>query len=128
MEPARFTGRVLCVFALLLEGDHSRHQPPFPHLIDLVLEVGDIFVGEMREPSLPEQVIADRQPLEFALRNLLRFAVKAQLPFSTSIAARRLGRPNSSRKPQRVLPTSVWRRVQSLLGRSAFLINSRFAS
>jgi hypothetical protein len=32
------------------------------------LEVGDIFVGEMGEPSLSEQVIADRQPLTPNLR------------------------------------------------------------
>src|SRR6266853_3317952 len=49
--PAYLRGWVVCLH-LLLKWDHTGNQPLSPHFIDLTLEVIDIIVGKVREPSL----------------------------------------------------------------------------
>ena len=68
--PPRCQGGRKLSFQVLLERDDSRHQPVVPHLVDLALEVFDVFLDEVREPSLLEQVVANRQPLEPAIGNV----------------------------------------------------------
>src|SRR5579872_1064130 len=69
----------LFVFEILLERDDSRHQPFSPHFVNLALEVIDIVIDKVREPSLLEQVITNRQALESATGNLFSLAVELQL-------------------------------------------------
>src|SRR2546421_5280961 len=52
------------------EWDHPRDEPLGPHLVDLVLEVLHILVGEVREAPLALQVLIDRFALLPPLRNL----------------------------------------------------------
>src|SRR5208283_4221003 len=79
-QSALLKGGFGLTFDLLLERNDSRHQPLVPHLVDLALEVFDIFVDKMREPSLLEQVITNRKTLESAVCNVLGLAVQFQLP------------------------------------------------
>src|SRR5271157_4094947 len=77
--PAPLQGGRGIGFDFFLERNDSRHQPLVPHLVNLALEVFDIFVDKVREPSLLEQVIANRKTLESAVRNILGLAVERQL-------------------------------------------------
>src|SRR5258708_18911870 len=52
------------------ERDHARDEPLGPHLVDLVLEVLDVLVGEVREAALALQVLEDRLALLAALGDL----------------------------------------------------------
>src|SRR5262249_62046881 len=45
---------------VLLEGDHARDLPLVPHLVDLGLEVGEVFLGEVSEAALLQEVLAGR--------------------------------------------------------------------
>src|SRR5438105_11825672 len=76
---APFWGGGLFSFDFPLEGNNSRYQPLIPHLIDLALEVIDVIIDEMCEPSLLQQVVADRQTFEAAAGNLLGLAIELQL-------------------------------------------------
>src|SRR5208337_2195915 len=77
-KPAPYGAGGLFGFDFFLERDNSRHQPLVPHLVDLALEVFDVFVDKMREPSLLEQVIAHRKAFESSVRNVLGLAVELQ--------------------------------------------------
>src|SRR5437667_2039344 len=61
-------------FHLLAERYHARNHPLVPGLVDLVLEVGDVVVGEVGEAPLLEQVVAHRQALEAAVGDVPRLA------------------------------------------------------
>src|SRR5213078_2820106 len=54
------------------EGDHARDEPLGPHLVDLVLEVLHVLLGEVREASLSLQIFVDRLALLAALGDLPR--------------------------------------------------------
>src|SRR3984957_4884473 len=72
-------GELFSFVYIVLKWNHSRHQPPVAHFIVFALEVIDIFLDEMREPSLLEQVIANRQPFESAAGNLFALAIQFHL-------------------------------------------------
>src|SRR6266496_487824 len=74
------SGGRLRLVELLLERDHAGHEPPFPHLVHLGLEVGEVLVREVREPALPEQVVADGATLGAALGDVLRLPHELQDP------------------------------------------------
>src|SRR2546427_3811916 len=50
-------------FHLFQERDHAGNQPLVPHLVHFALEVINVVVSEVREATLPEQVVAHREPL-----------------------------------------------------------------
>src|SRR5215470_19640796 len=55
--PRRYRGRLLRS-TFLPERDNARNFPFVPHLVDLLLEVREIFLGKVGEPALLEQVLA----------------------------------------------------------------------
>src|SRR5438067_429308 len=59
------------------ERDHAGNQPLGPHLVDLALEVIEVVVGEVREPPLAQQVVADRRPLQAAFGDVAGLAQQA---------------------------------------------------
>src|SRR5579864_2459203 len=77
--PPLFGAGGLFSFDFLLEGNNSRYQPLIPHFIDLALEVIDVIIDEMCEPSLLQQVVADRQTVEAAAGNMIGLAIELQL-------------------------------------------------
>ena len=62
-----------------IERDHPRNEPLLPHLVHFALKEFDVFFVEVGEPSLLEQIVADRKAFEPLFGNLLRLAVEFQL-------------------------------------------------
>src|SRR5512140_3006010 len=77
--PPRASGRRgLFLLELRTERDDPRDEPALPHLVHLRLEVREVLLGEVREASLPEQVVLDRPALRPALGDVLRLPHEAQ--------------------------------------------------
>src|SRR5215813_9107523 len=73
-----FSRRRLVCLQLGLEWNHTGNQPLVPHLIHYALEVVDIIVSKVGEPSLPGQIIPYWLAPDFAGGNLLGPAGKPQ--------------------------------------------------
>src|SRR5438105_5484217 len=65
-------------FNLSAKRNDARNQPLVPHLVNLALEVFDVFVDEVGESSLLEQIVSHRQALELSIGNFFSFAVELQ--------------------------------------------------
>src|SRR5207245_4226917 len=63
---------------LFAEWNHPGDEPVIPHLIHLRLEVRDVIFGEVREPALPVEVIAHRNPLEAPVGDVAGLPDQAQ--------------------------------------------------
>src|SRR5271167_5087122 len=71
-------GGLGCVFGLLPERNDARDEPVVPHVVNLRLKELNVFVNEVREAALLEQVVLDGQPLVTAFGDFSSLAVELE--------------------------------------------------